>query len=116
MNMSIFESLVVGLICMTIVFVVLAALYIMISLLSKAFAGAGKKNTAAEMTVIPENDSISELDAAAEQIAAAADYSAGELKLKNVDDKTAAMIMAIVSHESKIPLNELVFKSITAAE
>ena len=36
----------------------------------------------------------------------------GELKLYNVDEKTAAMIMAIVSDESQIPLSELRFKSI----
>lgn len=35
-----------------------------------------------------------------------------ELKLINVDEKTAALIMAIVSHESGIPLFELVFTSI----
>ncbi len=114
--MSIFESLVVGLICISIVFAVLATLYIMISILSKALAGSGKKSKAAETVEVPVTDQVSELNAAQEQTAAAADYSAGELKLKNVDEKTAAMIMAIVSHESKIPLNELVFKSISAAE
>jgi len=36
----------------------------------------------------------------------------GEMKLVNVDEKTAAMIMAIISDESKIPLSELQFKSI----
>lgn len=35
-----------------------------------------------------------------------------ELKLINVDEKTAALIMAIVSHESEIPLSELAFTSI----
>lgn len=35
-----------------------------------------------------------------------------ELKLTNVDEKTAALIMAIVSDESGIPLSELIFTSI----
>jgi hypothetical protein len=35
-----------------------------------------------------------------------------ELNLINVDEKTAALIMAIVSHESEIPLSELAFTSI----
>lgn len=35
-----------------------------------------------------------------------------ELKLINVDEKTAALIMAIISHESGIPLSELIFTSI----
>lgn len=40
----------------------------------------------------------------------------GELILKDVDEKTAAMIMAIISDESKIPLSQLVFKSIKAID
>jgi Na+-transporting methylmalonyl-CoA/oxaloacetate decarboxylase gamma subunit len=114
--MSIFESLVVGLICMTIVFAVLAALYLMISILSKVLAGAGNKDKAVKTDAANAGGPVSEWIEAEEQTAAAADYSAGELKLKNVDEKTAAMVMAIVSHESGIPLNELVFKSISAAE
>ena len=38
--------------------------------------------------------------------------SAGELKLYDTDDKTAAMLMAIVADELQTPLNELRFKSI----
>ena len=38
--------------------------------------------------------------------------SAGELKLYNVPDKDAAMIMAIVANELQVPLNTLRFKSI----
>ncbi len=42
--------------------------------------------------------------------------SQGSLELVNCDEKTAATIMAIVSKESKIPLNRLSFKSIKALE
>lgn len=38
----------------------------------------------------------------------------GVLKLQDVDEPTAAMIMAIVSDESGIPLSELRFNSIKA--
>ena len=38
--------------------------------------------------------------------------TAGELKLYNTDDRTAAMLMAIVADELETPLNELRFKSI----
>ena len=41
-----------------------------------------------------------------------ANQSQGEINLYSVDDKTAAMIMAIVSDTTQIPLNELYFKSI----
>ncbi len=42
--------------------------------------------------------------------------SAGSLDLHDVDDKTAAMLMAIVSEESGIPLHELSFQSIQALD
>ena len=38
--------------------------------------------------------------------------SAGQLKLHDVEPKTAAMIMAIVAHQTGKPLNELRFLSI----
>ena len=38
--------------------------------------------------------------------------TAGEVKLFNVPDKDAAMLMAIVAHKLNKPLNELRFKSI----
>ncbi len=42
--------------------------------------------------------------------------SSGDLELVGVDEKTAAVIMAIVSDKSGIPLNRLQFKSITLTE
>ncbi len=45
-----------------------------------------------------------------------ANASAGSLDLVDVDEKTAAVIMAIVSKESGIPLNRLAFKSIKKME
>ena len=41
-----------------------------------------------------------------------ADGSLGDVKLYDVDDATAAMIMAIVADQLDAPLNELRFKSI----
>ena len=42
--------------------------------------------------------------------------SAGELKLNNVDPKTAAMLMAIVADKMQKPINELRFISIKEVE
>ncbi len=42
--------------------------------------------------------------------------TAGTLELVDTDEKTAAVIMAIVSHQSGIPLERLQFKSITLME
>lgn len=44
--------------------------------------------------------------------AKAAPGSAGEIKLHDVNEKDAAMIMAIVANKLQKPLNELRFKSI----
>ena len=49
---------------------------------------------------------------AAKPILAAAPGTAGELKLYNVSDKDAAILMAIVANKIGKPLNELRFKSI----
>lgn len=42
--------------------------------------------------------------------------SAGKLELIDVDEPTAAVVMAIVSNQSGIPLNRLSFKSIKKLE
>ncbi len=52
----------------------------------------------------------------AKPVASAPNVSSGELELINTDEKTAAVIMALVSHNSGIPLNRLSFKSIRLME
>ena len=54
--------------------------------------------------------------AAAAPVATEEEFSSGTLKLKGCDEKTAAMIMAIVADDTGIPLSELVFKSIKLVE
>ena len=54
--------------------------------------------------------------AAATKASAPAGVSNGELELIETDEKTAAVIMAIVSNKSGIPLNRLSFKSIRLME
>jgi len=54
--------------------------------------------------------------AAASAAAPVAGAYGGEVKLYDTDDKTAACIMAIVSDETGIPLNQLIFKSIKCLE
>ncbi len=49
-------------------------------------------------------------------VAAADGISCGELDLVDTDEKTAAVIMALVSYKSGIPLNRLSFKSIRLME
>lgn len=96
-----------------VVFGVLFLMYILISISGKiieAITKAGKKEEPAKAAPAAP---------AAPAVAAAAageEFSSGTLKLKDCDEKTAAMIMAIVSDNTGIPLSELVFKSIKLVE
>ncbi len=61
------------------------------------------------------DESAAQASAEAAPDAPAAEYpaaTAGTLKLKHVDDRTAALLMAIVCDKTSIPLNQLRFKSI----
>jgi len=122
--MSMFESIIVSLICISIVFIVLAALFAMISILSKLIGAASNKNadgantgkaTAANMALQTAAAQPANVQPASDASSAVQTQAAGP-KLINVDERTAAMIMAIVSHETKKPLSELVFKSISALD
>lgn len=67
--------------------------------------------------IVGKKSSTAPVATAAPAVATAdGDFSSGSLKLKGCDEKTAAMIMAIVSDNTGIPLSELVFKSITLVE
>ena len=95
-----------------VVFGVLFIMYVLISLAGKILASATKGS---------EKSEAKPAVAAAPAAAAAApvaeeEFSSGTLKLKGCDEKTAAMIMAIVADDTGIPLSELVFKSITLVE
>lgn len=99
--MKIPESLLVALFCIMIVFFVLVCLSVLIKLFSSVFgAMAKRKETAPEPVKSPSAPAVKEAS------------SSGTLELQNVDEPTAALIMAVVGEESGIPLSELSFKSI----
>lgn len=110
--MSIFEGLTVSLFCIALVFFVLSCLFALIKVLSKVLSKISDKGT--EIYIGKKTTGTTVAISGGE--ANGDGISAGELKLINVDEKTAAIIMAIVSHESQIPLSELSFKSIKAIE
>ncbi|MHB8961665.1 MAG: OadG family protein [Saccharofermentanales bacterium] len=103
--MTIQESLMVALLCMTIVMLVLFGLFLLIRIFSFAIEKLTKKGKG-------EKQKDVSAPATAPENTAGPDFSAGTLKLHQTDERTAAMIMAIVSDESGIPLSELCFKSI----
>jgi len=96
--MSLVDSIYVSIFGMAVVFIVLIGLSFLIGIQSF------KKMLTPKET--PRNNT--------EKTSDAVEYFTPELKLINVDDKTAAMVMAIVSDEIGIPPNELNFKYIKA--
>ena len=89
-----------------VVFVGLIALMVVVIVVGKIMV-AKKSKAAAPVAAAPA-------PAAAPKpaLAAAAPGTAGEVKLFDVADKEAAMLMAIVANKLGKPLNELRFKSI----
>lgn len=108
--MSLLDSLLLAAFGIAVVFVVLIVLSFFIKIQSAVVNAISNKSNNAVKEEIKTQEVVKE------QAADDAGWTAGELKLIGVDEKTAAMIMAIVSDESKIPLSELQFKSIRAVE
>lgn len=106
--MSIIESIITAMFCLSLVFIVLFILCAMVKLLSLVVGIKSGGKTGVKASEVPEGTG--------KENTGTVQVSTGELKLKNVDEKTAALIMAIVSDESKIPLSELCFKSIKAVD
>ncbi len=104
------DSLLASLFCMTMVFAVL----IMISFAIMIFSFILGKISSKEIPQIKKSvpAPTKPVDAPKPVAKVLPVFSSGTLKLKDVDEPTAAMIMAIVSDESGIPLSELCFKSI----
>ena len=82
----------------------LLALVVIIAIIRKAVSNKKAANVVIEEAPAPVAE------------AKLAPGSAGELKLHNVEPKTAAMLMAIVADKLQKPLNELRFTSIKEVE
>jgi len=108
--MSIADSLLVSVLGLFVVFLVLILLSFLIhiqSIILGYITAYQQRNAEASHTIIPVEDQPEEADQG---------WTAGELKLIGVDEKTAAMIMATISDETQIPLSELQFKKIKAID
>lgn len=115
-NMTFPETLLISLLGMLVVFVGLIALMlviIVIKFLAKFIDSGAKAKPAAPAAAPAPVRSAAPVAAAASNMVPAPG-SCGEIKIHDVDDKTAAMLMAIVADELKAPLNELRFISIRA--
>ena len=112
LKMPLTDALATSLIGITTVICILAIIALLIILVSKvirAIEGAATKKAPATPTASPAAS-------APAGVLMPAGMNQGELELINTDEKTAAIIMAIVSDKSGIPLNRLSFKSIKLVE
>ena len=110
-NISISDAAVVALLGYAVVFFGLILLMGVITIMGKIFLAQDKKaaaKAAAPAAAAPAAAPV----AAAPAAPVPAPGSAGQLKLYDVEPKTAAMIMAIVANQMGKPLNELRFISI----
>lgn len=104
---SVLDALMIALSGIVIVFLMLALLWGVIAVISRVM-GALEKHTAHPASV------GAAAPAAAAPAAAPTPAPAPQVKLEGVSEVEAACVMAIVSHETGIPLDQLVFKSIKA--
>jgi len=110
-NITISRAILVAVVGFVTVIVLLAIIALFIKFIAFVFSVATKKATAptpaATVPSVPKSASSAEKTATALR---------GEIKLTDVDEPTAAVIMALVSHNSGIPLDRLDFKSIKLLE
>ncbi len=105
--MTVIDSIVISLFGLSIVFIVLILLSGFVVIQSKLVAKLGKKVVNPAESVAKEAEGV---------VPPSVGVPDNRLKLIGVDEKTAAIIMAIVCHESGCSVNELAFKRIEAKD
>ena len=109
-RLNIGEAGIVAVLGYAVVFFGLVLLMCVVIIMGKVMVGSQEKAKAAAPAPAPAAPAAPTAPAAPS--APPAPGSAGEVKLFDVPDKEAAMIMAIVADKMGKPLNELRFKSI----
>ena len=110
-NISIMNAGIVALLGYAVVFFGLILLMLVITILGKAFIAKDNKLAEKAKALQTGMASVSTAPAAVAE-GPAAPGTAGNLKLHDVEPKTAAMLMAIVADKMGKPINELRFISI----
>ena len=114
-NIGILDAAIVAVLGYAVVFFGLILLMCVIIAMGKFFIAQDKKAAAKASAAVPAAPAAPAAAPVAAPVAAEpvpAPGSAGQLKLYDVEPKTAAMIMAIVANKMGKPLNELRFISI----
>ena len=108
-NLSILDAGIIALLGYAVVFFGIVLLMCVVMAMGKIFVALENKNKSAAPAVDTSAPAAAPVAAPA---APTAPGTAGQLKLHDVEPKTAAMIMAIVANKMGKPLNELRFISI----
>ena len=111
LKMPLTDALAVSLIGIVTVICILAVIACLILLVSKVIRAFESKANSKKAAAAP-----AEVTSAPSGVPMPAGMNQGELELIGVDEKEAAVVMAVVSHKSGIPLNRLAFKSIRLME
>ena len=115
-NLGVSQAAILALLGYAVVFFGLILLMCVVIVMGKIFIAKDKKaaakGAAAAKAAAPAAAPVAAPAPAAPAAPVAAPGSAGQLKLYDVEPKTAAMIMAIVANKMGKPLNELRFISI----
>ena len=111
-EMTLSRALIISLIGFIVVFIILGILAIFVKAMGGIFdkINESKKNVPANASAVTANPAVSKGSPLPDNT------SAGSLKLVDVSEQDAAVIMALVSHKSGIPLNRLQFNSIKLTE
>lgn len=109
-KMPIGEALMTSLIGILTVMVILAVIAVLILLVSKLIRTFEASATKRKAQTVQEDEPQSKGTPMPEGM------NQGDVELVDTDEKTAAVIMAIVSQKSGIPLNRLAFRSIKLKE
>ncbi|MBR6531051.1 MAG: OadG family protein [Clostridia bacterium] len=109
--MNIPRALLIALVGFITVIIVLAFIALFIKLIAFIFAVIEKKNNKKGSAIITPIEQKTPIGSPLPET-----ESQGELELIGVDEPTAAMLMALVSYKTNIPLNRLAFRSIKLVE
>nr|WP_297175073.1 hypothetical protein [uncultured Agathobaculum sp.] len=112
--LSLLDALLVALLGFVIAFIMLAVLWGIIVVISRAMTGAEQHPVASSAPVSTPAPITYAAHAAPPSMAAPP--AASQTVLMGITDTEAACVMAIISHETGIALDQLVFRSIKAVE
>lgn len=114
--MNIPKALLVALVGFITVLAMLSIIALFIKLIAFIFSGIERKSASKKVETVISPVEHKSNESVTVGFTLPDNESQGHLELVGVDEATAAMLMALVSYKTEIPLNRLAFKSIKFVE